>query len=349
MSELQIGLLIIGIVVVLTMYIYGALQQRRYRRRFNSAFNSRRGDALYHSSEGTVSPPPAAQAMPLAADEEEGAGNLCSTLDASSDYIAEISLRNPALPGLLAPLWQQRFDFGKRISVCGLNPANGMWEKVMAESRQQYVSFKLALQLADRNGPVTEAQLGAFRNLVRDLARVGAAEASLPDAADAVARAGWLDTFCAEVDHVIGLNILPGGDRLLLGSDVAQIAAQYELRLLADGFFHLLDAQGQIVFSLRNFDDSPFEQDDMDGMPVVGLSLQMDVPRVEMPARRFDELVTLARSIGEDLGAAVVDDHRMELGDGAIAMIRAQVAAIEKRMLADPIVPGSALARRVFS
>ena len=57
----------------------------------------------------------------------------------------------------------------------------------------------------------------------------------------------------------------------------------------------------------------------------------------------------VARVLGEDLQADVVDDHRMPLGDPGIAMIRKQVAAIDAKMQAYPIPPGSALARRLFS
>ena len=121
------------------------------------------------------------------------------------------------------------------------------------------------------------------------------------------------------------------------------------MTLQKDGTFQLLDANGRTLFTLSNFDETPFHLDELDETPVIGLSLQLDVPRVEFPARRFDHMALLARAIGEDLGAAVVDDHRMELGAQAITMIRTQVAAIEKKMLAYPIVPGSTLARRLFS
>ena len=57
----------------------------------------------------------------------------------------------------------------------------------------------------------------------------------------------------------------------------------------------------------------------------------------------------LARKIGMELRAAVVDDHRVALSENAVAMIRGQVAAIESKMLEYPIVPGSAQARRLFS
>ena len=84
-------------------------------------------------------------------------------------------------------------------------------------------------------------------------------------------------------------------------------------------------------------------------MRVKGLTLLLDVPRVEQPAQRFDDMVVLARRLAQDLGAAVVDDHRVILSDASLAQIREQIVAIECSMLAADIQPGSAQARRLFA
>lgn len=356
MSELQISLLAIGILVVLAVYGYSAWQQRRYRSKFGAAFKTRHGDALYQGAlaggAGELPDPFGGEmehilpdvSIPVDVPEES-----CNTLDADTDYLAVLFSSSPLSASVLAPLWHRRFDFGKNVSICGVGVSGGSWERVAAESPLAYDTFRLALQLADRSGAVSEAHLAEFRDLLRDIADEIQAEVNLPDVAEAAACAQRLDAFCAEVDQMIGLNILPAGEHLLLGSDIAKAAARCGMALQADGAFHLLDAHGRTLFSLGNFDNSPFQHHALDEMPVIGLALQMDVPRVEQPTRRFDEMVVLARVIGEDLGAAVVDDNRMELGNAAIAMIRAQVAAIEKKMQAYPLIPGSAQARRLFS
>lgn len=356
MSELQISLIAIGILVVLAVYGYGAWQQRKYRSRIGAAFKTRHGDALYHgvlAEEPEARPEPeaseAGQILPETYIPESIPDDLCTTLDPETDYIAVLFGSSGLPASVLAPVWQRRFDFGKNLCVCGVPESGGPWEKVAAESPRRYVTFRLSLQLADRGGAASEARLADFRDLLRDTADAIPAEVNVPDVAGAAASARRLDAFCSEVDQTIGLNILPSGEHLLRGNDIAQAAARYGMALQADGAFHLLDAQGRTVFSLANFDNTPFQHHTMDEMLAIGLSLQLDVPRVERPTRRFDEMVVLARVIGEDLGAAVVDDHRTTLSDRAIALIRAQVAAIEKKMHSYPIIPGSALARRLFS
>ncbi len=341
MSDLQIGLMIIGIVVVLAVYGYGTWQQRGYRRRFNTAFKQRGADPLYQSA-GL----PDALAIP---DSGEESGDLCATLDEFSDYLVELSLRRPAHGGALAPLWQRRLEFGKSVNMCGRDAATGTWERVDADSRFLCTAFRMALQLADRNGMVGEAQLGGFRDAVRQIARELGAEVALPDVAEAAARARQLDAFCAEVDQAVGLNILPNGNTLMSGREISRIAAQHDLVLQADGAFHLLDAEGRTLFTMANFDNAPFPRDAFDEIEAIGLSLQMDVPRVDQPVRCFDSMVPLAHEIGRKLKAEVVDDYREPLSSAGIAMIRAQVATIEKRMTSQSIIPGSARARRLFS
>ncbi len=366
MSELQISLLAIGILVVLAVYLYGAWQHRRYRNRFGAAFKSRHEDALYHGSPsggaadgGRGAPLPGLSWDARGASEDDlvsagpdgsvEADDPCTTVAAETDYIAVMFAAAPLHASVLAPIWPRRFEFDTGVHVCGVRAAGGAWEKVGAESPHAYDTFRIALQLANRNGPLSRARLEDFRLMLRDLADVIPAELNLPEVEEALAHAERLDTFCAEVDHTIGLNILPSGDGLLMGGDVARVAGRHGMALQADGAFHLLGANGQTLFALRNFDESPFLLHELDEMPVIGLSLQLDVPRVEKPARRFEELVVLARVLGQDLEAEVVDDHRTALGDPAVALIRQQVAAIEKKMLSYPIAPGSALARRLFS
>lgn len=355
MSELQIGLLTIGVLVVVGVYGYGFWQQRAYRRKFGATFKDQREDALYSSVSATQG------ATDVLIGEESGAleysesqqpkadDEICGLLDATTDYIVCIKLKSPLSSHALAPLWGRRFDFGKSVNACGLNASSSRWERIIPESLPSYCEFKIGLQLADRSGSVSEIRLTEFHEVLRDIGAQLQAEIVLPAMEDAINQAQLLDEFCAEVDQMIGLNILPGGDRLLFGSEIARVAERHGLTLQADGAFHLLDAHGLTLFSLNNMDNIPFQHHTLTQLRVQGLTLLLDVPRVERPAHRFDEMAVLARELAMDLRAGLVDDHRVSLGDAAIAQIRGQVVAVESRMLEGKIVPGSAQALRLFS
>jgi ZipA, C-terminal FtsZ-binding domain len=353
MSELQFSLLVIGIAVVLLVYGYNAWQQRLYRRRFGAAFKPRHGDALYQGgrSFGDL-PDPLADKMEQALPEESilssASDEACKTLSEETDYIAVMFAATPLHASVLAPLWHRRFDFGKNIYVCGVREAGGGWEKVVAESPVAYDTLRVALQLADRNGAVSETRLSYFRDMLRDIADEIQAEVNLPDVVEAAVSARKLDEFCAEVDQMIGLNILAGGERKLMGNDIARVATMHGLTLQADGSYYLLDARGHTLFVLTNYDNIPFQHHTLNQARASGLSLLLDVPRVENPAHRFDEMAQLAAELAEDLRAAVVDDQRVALSADALAMVRGQIVAIERRMQSYSVNPGSLKARRLF-
>ena len=358
MSELQISLLGIGIAVVLTIYIYNWWQQRQYRRKFGAAFKHRHEDALYRPAvempteellvekmEQTVS----ISILPNESQHGHPVDAMCALLDEETDYIAVISPRSPVGANTLTLLWQQRFDFGKSVRVCGLSAASGEWGKVIADSPSAYTSFKLALQLVNRSGAVSEAKLMDFRELARTSAAQLHAGVVLPDVAESAARAVELDKFCAAVDLIIGLNILPRDKHILSGNDIARVAEQFGLRLQADGAFHLIDNHGHTLFSLCNEDNTPFQHHTLDQLHVDGLTLLLDVPRVEQPSLGFDQMMILARQLANELHATIVDTHHVALSEGSITLIRERIAAVEAEMQASHVVAGSAQARRLFS
>jgi len=350
MSELQIGLLTIGIVVVVGVYGYGFLQQRQYRRKFGTTFKEQREDALYQT-------PQSGAAADVLVDNLEYKEShqmmpddgVCSLLGEETDFVVSITPKSPLSSNVLASMWAQRFDFGKNVNACGVNAETGHWERLIPESHPVYSEFKIGLQLADRSGHVSEVRLTSFHDVLRDIAAQVQAEIVLPSIQDTFKQAKLLDSFCAEVDQMIGLNILPGGTRLLFASEIANAAELNGMQLQADGRFHLLDAQGLTLFTLSSMDETLFQHHTLTQTRVPGLTLLLDVPRVECPAQRFDEIAELAREIASALRCTLVDDHRVALGDSAVAHIREQVVAIEVRMSEGKVPPGTIQARRLFA
>lgn len=376
MNDLQISLLAIGIVVVLALFAFNGWQQWQYRRRFAPPLKAKyptrtisedkhvsavsiSQESLSTESASEIGTEISEQAMPLetalpvsvnkSRPRTQAADEVCSLLDATLDYILQLTPTRPAASDTLARLWEQRFDYGKRIHVCGLGAASGVWEKVIPESPSTYSAFQLALQLVDRSGAVDPNRIADFHAIGRLIATETQAKATLPDPAQAAARAQQLDKFCVTVDHMIGLNIFPSGDHSLPGNAVAQAADQHGLTLQADGAFHLLDEHGHTLFSLSNADNTPLQHHTLQSIWIAGLTLLLDLPRVVQPLQRFDQMAVLAHQLAAELNAVVVDDRRVALSDAGIALIRGQIATVEAAMLAEGIIPGSTQARRLFS
>ncbi|MEQ1675018.1 MAG: cell division protein ZipA C-terminal FtsZ-binding domain-containing protein [Candidatus Nitrotoga sp.] len=380
MSELQISLLGIGIVVVLLIYIYGWWRQRGYRQKYQETFSREHADILYaapeedarHSlNQDTYPEPvqaqgiqptvtqfqaatPAASSTSTVLDEQKSASTVlmesgCALLGDTTDYIIEIKLDRPNGVEMLTSLWLKRFDFGHDIIICGLNAESNTWEKVMAESTLHYAAFKLALQLVKRSGAVSEPKLARFRDVVSSLSTKPADQVIVPEVGIAAARALKLDEFCITVDRIIGLSLLPDNRHQILGTEVAEVCEQHGFALQADGAFHLLDKRGHTLCSLSSMDSISFQYHTLGQHGVSGITLLLDVPLTEQPVQRFDQMVEVARKMAKQFKASIVDDHHKTLGEDSLILIREQITAIETKMTHGNIVPGSAQARRLFS
>jgi FtsZ-interacting cell division protein ZipA len=355
MSELQAAMLMIGFGVIVAVYVFGWWQQRHYRRRFGAAFKAGHADALYQESVAK----PAGDANNTevetaeASDAELPATNLlddsCSLLNTRSDFIIELRLAEPGPAAVLDGLWQRKFDFRKPVQVCGLTLTTKKWERAIAESQVLYARFRIALQLVDRGGAISEAKLADFQDLVLGVAKHIKADTTVPDIRETYQHAVELDAFCAEVDQMVGVNLVPPAKRLLPGERIAQAAALLDMTLEADGAFHLLDAQAHSLFSLINQDTKPFQHLTLETFGTAGITLLLDVPRVENPGNQFDRMMHVARELATELQANVVDDHRVALSDNGLALIRERIAEVEVKMHDHGIMPGSAQARRLFS
>ncbi|HEY8887115.1 MAG TPA: cell division protein ZipA C-terminal FtsZ-binding domain-containing protein [Gallionella sp.] len=371
MSELQTSLLAIGLGVIIAVYAFGWWQQRRYRNKFSAAFKANHTDALYQSGDtgpaGRIQQSPSAEPVDDATGEEiitdveitevsvveSSTTNLlddsCTLLDARSDFIIELNLSEPSHAAALDGLWQRKFDFRKPVQVCGLTLGTKKWERVIAESQVLYVRFRIALQLVDRGGAISETKLADFRDLVLGVAGHIKADTTVPDIRETHHHASEMDAFCAEVDQMVGVNLVPPGTRLLRGGKIAQAATLLGMTLEADGAFHLPDAQGRSLFSLINQDSKPFQHLTLETSSTAGITLLLDVPRVENPGQQFDRMMHVARELARELQVNMVDDHRVALSEKGLALIRTRINDVELKMCAKGITPGSSQARRLFS
>jgi hypothetical protein len=388
MSELQAALLAIGFGVVVAVYAFGWWKQRQYSRKFGATFRQSHDDALYQVKTGQPAPTivqasepvivnwdamasdavvelPQVEdvlpVMPVVAEEsqpasieqveegEPGPVEPCTLLDARCDFIVEVDPDQPCSVEYLDELWQRRGEFGKPVQVCGLALNSVQWEKVLPDSHSCYSKFQIAVQLVDRGGVIALPTLGIFCDLIQRIADEMHADMSFPDINATHRNAQAMDAFCADVDQLVGVNLVSEGERPLNAGKIAQAAALLDMKLESDGTFHLHDAAGRSVMTLVNQDARPFQSHTLAHFSTPGVTLLLDVPRVEHPAEVFDHLVHVGQSFARTLSANLVDDHRVPLSDAALARTRTQIVEVEAKMCARNLAPGSVHARRLFS
>ena len=187
MTDLQLGLLVIGGVAVAAVLFYNRWQERGARRQAERAFGSRHADVLLDERrEPKLEPrraPPVAQATPGALPAK------------GVDYVIELTLRGPgAVQEAWAPV-RQRFATRAMLAADG--------QRVQA-----------ALQLVSRAGVVSDAEVIEFRALVETMAARLGAIVQAPEMRPALDAARELDRICADTDiqvalHVVGIGFTP--------------------------------------------------------------------------------------------------------------------------------------------
>ncbi|MGH8689245.1 MAG: cell division protein ZipA C-terminal FtsZ-binding domain-containing protein [Burkholderiales bacterium] len=203
MSDLQLGLLAVGAVVVAAIVAYNALQERRARRTAERAFGSQHADVLLDAD--------ARREPRLDAVRRAAPGEPVALPDARLDYVVELALGNARAPAEVAAHWapfEHRFANRAILAL-----ASGSAWRPLAGA-EPCTAVRVALQLASRAGPVAESELIEFRAAADGLAAHLGATVEAPELRLAVEVARELDRLCAEADIQVVLHVVPqpGGE-----------------------------------------------------------------------------------------------------------------------------------------
>lgn len=366
MSHLQIALTVVGAVVIVCVIAYNRIQESRFRRRAQESFSADRGDALLDrpgaNREDRIEP--LLTAAPAQAEEQVDTGGarpgrvepsgvpaVAASEAAPEESVpieypvvirSEVSLQRPALRQLLEAL----DGSGRRAQVTG-SRGDGAWMP-LANAADGINQIRVALQLVDRRGHATQDDVTAFLGLVTQWAKGVGATVQAPDVKPYLETAKDLDRFCADVDVVVGLNVVPANGEPFSGTKVHSCAAAAGFRL-ENGTFRLEDAEGNRLFSLESQQGEPFDLDRLETAVISGVTLLLDVPRLEQGVRVFDRMIDAGSQLAIALGGTLVDDNDTPVTEPGLEQIRAQLRGIYAAMEAKGIRAGSRVALRLFS
>ncbi|HET7365292.1 MAG TPA: cell division protein ZipA C-terminal FtsZ-binding domain-containing protein [Burkholderiales bacterium] len=187
MTELQIGLAVIGLLAVVAVLVYNRWQERGARRDAERAFGSAHADVLLPDARREPTLESRRPAPPPGAAPAERV-----------DYVMELTLPRPAAAALVHEAWapvERRFSRRALLAV---------------DERR----IRAAFQLVSRNGVASDAEVLEFRSLVETMAAALAARISAPEMRSALDAARELDRACADADiqvalHVVGIGTAP--------------------------------------------------------------------------------------------------------------------------------------------
>lgn len=372
MNPLFLGLLAAGVALVAIVILYNWMQERRARRRIESAFRQtsdtpsdgervepqlRAGTAAPMQSAAIESretpddlPPlpsersdePLPDVAPATRAERPG-----TAPDTDIECVVHLEPQRPVSSEMLASVVGA--EFAKPTRWLGRRGRDLPWQPIEGARGGPWEEIAACLLLANRAGAIARHDVERF---LQDVARTGAAlpaAFALPDPAAEAGRGEELDRFCADLDVQVGLTILKSDHGQIAGTRLRGVAEAAGFRLNGSGSFDFLqDENGAILYSLQNYRQEALTVESLRQLSTPGVVLLLDVPRVADPVRVFDQMRLAAKRMAHTLEGVLVDDNRRPLNDASLASIRAEVNATAVALREANIEPGGPRALRLF-
>ena len=362
MSDLQIGLIVLGVLLILMVLGFNWWQDRRVRRQMQAHFPTSDNDPLL--GPGAAVPAPAAggevasttrrePAFGAAASNASPHGSAPGTardqdaddpeeVDPASEVVIEVAFSEPVRGDDLLPLVQgMRMAGRKPVRVFGMTAAQRHRARIHGD--EAYTALQIAVLLANRSGPLTAIEWSQAWSRAQAFGERFDAAIEGPDQQAVLESAARLDDTCAALDTQVGLTLLlgaaqPGAEVLAVARDLGFIHDGARLVWMSD--------EGLPRFSLTRSDGSAF---DAGVSGVESLNLLLDVPCSPPDDRAFGRMVDVGRQLAQRLRAELVDDQGKPLADASVAFIDERLQTLFGQLEQAGLRAGSERALRVFS
>lgn len=365
-SELQIGLVALGLAAVVGIIAYNKWQERKQRKHAERTFRSDHRDVLLDPQEpaeggtreraepqlgtGRVDP-----AEPHSGPIGKGSGRhttpgVPDQVDTRVDCVIHIESIEPLD---VLRLWTAQrealADLQRTVRWFGFDDSANIWRPLTAHSAGCFHWYCAAMQMVNRLGAINENDFELFSNGVQRVAdQFLAVPANLPARVASLTAAAEIDRFCAAVDVQVGINIV-SENQAFAGTKVRALAEASGMVIGEDGAFHAQDEEGRVLFSLANLEPGLFAAAEMRNLHTKGITLVIDVPLVADGVVVFDRMMRQANQMAHSLEGKVVDDNRASFGPESVAVIRSQIQHFQAQMDEAGVPAGGSLALRLFS
>ncbi|MBW0170721.1 MAG: cell division protein FtsZ [Hydrogenophaga sp.] len=378
MSTLQIGLAIIGGLVLAGVVAYNAWvtsksAPRTARERHGDAAEERAGDEtlpytpadlaeheiqridpVLGDMPGAPSPPDPAEVAaaaaavslnPLMTQPPEKRPGLDALIDVIAPLLLEHEVSGDAL---LAALPGTRRVGSKPFAVEGQSETTGEWES--PRLGQRYRALQAGVQLANRSGPLNDIEFSEFVVKAQAFADAVGASPDFPDMRAEVARARELDTFASGHDAQLGFTLRARRAAWSPGY-VAQHAAKLGFvagalpgRMVLSG-----SHSGQAPILSLVFDPQAAMAEDPEQTALREIALSLEVTHVPRSEQPFVRMRQAAVALAEAMDGVVTDDAGQPLSVEALDQIGADLESLYDALDSRDLSAGSAQARRLFS
>ena len=262
-----------------------------------------------------------------------------SPLDPAIDLIVPVALEAPLRAEKIMQAFQPLHLVGnKPVRLVGETPA-GDWEPVSVGGA--YRALQVGVQMANRNGPLTELEFSELASRLDQLADELAASPELPEMSEAIAAARALHQRVQEFEAKLSINVRANSAPWMI-STLKPALHRQGMELRPDGKLVMPDGEGGQLFSVSVSADSAEET-------TRKIKLLLPVALVAPEREGFRAMTAFAKTIASRLAGTVVDDEGQPLPDEMLEAIGQEVDAFYRNMDKAGIPAGSPLAHRLFA
>lgn len=344
MSDLQIGLIFLGVVLILAVLVFNWWQDWRVRQKMEDQFPEREHDPLM-GAQGTFTArrEPGLGTLPseainAAADDEDDPDDV----DPTTEVVIDVSFAQPVGSS-------QLYNALKTIRKVGSKPVRVFAEREDGGHRawlrpsESYTSVQLAILMANRSGAVTDIEWSQLWTQAQSLADRFDGSVEGPEIETVLERARALDTVCAELDAQVGLVL-----KLPEPKSMDAVLRVLENAGFLRGDVHLawMSDSGLPRF-IALFDGVPAGQVSAD--VVSRLDFVLDLPNSPADQQAFSRMATVGRDLARRLDAVLLDDQGRPLPDHADDAIDDQLYALYMRLEEAGYPAGEPRTARIFS
>ena len=255
---------------------------------------------------------------------------------------------------LLALFRNHDFKFHRKVNIYGLNELTDMWRDVEFElPSARFLELGISIQLADREGSMTQKELHDFQQMV--LAYSNQFDAPFDfsmDLDEAFEQANLLDNIGRRYDSMAVLNVVPKSRTGFKMADIESCARDLMMSSDKNGIFMKTTGQKNnvsILYRLACTDGSgQFGVSSGSSASVHDLVVYMNVPATADPEIVFQDMVKDASSLATWLDGKVVDRNGRVMSQRSYSILMQQVSDIAFSMQQDGLKPGDATAKKLF-
>lgn len=344
MSDLQIGLILLGVVLILLVLLFNWWQDRRVRKQMQERFPEREDDPLLGPVPATVAArrEPGFAAPAASAGAEEETVDDPAEVDPATEVVIDISFAQPvASDQLHAATHSIRRVGSKPVRLFAEKEGGG--HRARLRPNENYVSMQLAVLLANRSGPLSEIEWSELWTIAQGVAERFDGSLEGPEQHDVVERAQRLDAICAELDGMVGLALqLPGA---LSVSEVARALEEAGFLKHGDQLAWMAE-QGIPRFTALFNGRLPGE---VQSAGVDRVELVLDLPNSPADDQAFSRMAGVGRHLAATLDAQLLDDQGRLVTDGVDQAIDQQLHERYRQLQEAGFAAGDFRTARLFA